>query len=571
MTIWADLGVAPAWPGALTSVTQGDVILGVDGGIDYVWFAEEDFTTGATEPVWDAPSFSMPDGDGSWGLVDAWEAVTDYVSNDLTQPTTPNGHGYKSLGSGESGATEPSLWETDGDPTDDGGTGGSDGELIPPDPDDNDDGNPSDTIPPGAPLRFQLWENPALDRDAASLGEIVASGKTIRTVRNNCGEGWCEVNANDEQFADLIPGRIVVAYRGSFDTEPKFAWIIEKIEQIPLTPDEEGGETAKVSGRGALALLDRFSLLNISLLPNGDELGALPQTDRDGRWHWKHKRGIAILIRQLEEQRYFGTYFYSGIQDSPCPSVYVTFSRYIDTNGDPVDNEDADAYKLDVGDNLFGDVLPKLMQIGLMIRATPVINGDGHLRIRLDSWVNDPGAETGITFAKGDNIREVGTKNVEAFNAGTFALVQGDTIATGPDTGTYNYATVDDSGLRARFGTIVRFLPYQATPTDALLERAGERLLAQGQKRHDGPTTLEVTESEGQVALVDYIEWDYVTVDIPNAWDEYHDNLSEIIIAENEIGEVDVGLRFADDDPVGVIGIAVDNCTCSQEPEEPET
>lgn len=205
------------------------------------------------------------------------------------------------------------------------------------------------------------------------------------------------------------------------------------------------------------------------------------------------------------------------------------------------------------------------MQIGLLIRATPVINGDGHLRIRLDSWFNDPGVTTGITFALGSNIIESAEKNVTANVSGTDVLVQGD-LEPGTGTQPYTYSERSDTGFRASIGRKELFLPYQATPDSGMLARAGDILLANGKKRHDGPTTLQLLERPGEVALVDYIEWDYVVVDIPDIWEVYTDNLSEIILVENDIGVFDIGLQFADSDPVGVVGITVDNCACGQQP-----
>jgi hypothetical protein len=563
MTWWHDEGAAPAWQDSHFYLT-GDLVLGSYLGVDYVWQAANDGFSDVTEPVWDTGLFQVTDGAVAWALIATWGPSDFSDTALLVMPTAPNGHYYASLGAGTNGATEPSPWPTDGSNVDDGGTGSQDGSLIDPDGTNNDTGTGGSAAGLSSHYIYQIWENPALDRDAAPIGTLTeASARRFRKVKNNCGEGELTINSHSDEAAWLVQGRIVVVYREAIDTAPVFAWSLEETSQVVVPEDEEGADLTRWTGRGVLALLERAVLWNYSVLPNGADLGALPQSDRDGMWHWVHKSASAILVRQLEEAQYRGTYFGSGIQDCAIPNIYWTFARHSDSNGDPYTEEGP--YKLAVGDNLFSDVLPKLMQIGLLIKATPVINGDGHLRVRLDAYASDPGAMTGITFSKGVNILAAGEKLVAANSAGTDALVQGDLAAgTGPQP--YVYVERSDGTFRAQVGRKEIFLPYQATADETMLEHAGDILLANGVRRHNGPTTLQVMERPGEVALLDYTEWDYVTVDIPGAWDSYTDNLSEIILVENDIGVFDIGVQFATDDPVGVVGIAVDNCACGQEP-----
>jgi hypothetical protein len=560
VTQWKDLGPAPAWT-AFTDYVDGDTVLGVDV-LDYVWAVLTAGQSDATEPAWDAGVGFMVDGSLTWALIVPWEAATDYGATDLVQPSTPNGHWYVCLGSGTSGSSEP-TWPTDGSNIDDGGTGSDNGSLIPPDDTNNDTGTGGSAAGLSSHYIFQVWENPAIDRDAAPIGTLTeVSDREFRLVRNNCGEGKFTINRHSAQAAWLVQDRLVVVYRESIETAPVFAWLLETATEVAVSDNEDGGDLVVWSGRGSLALLDRVVLWNFSVLTNGLDVVALPQNDQDGMWHWVSKSAAAILVRQLEEAQARGVYYGSGVQDCAIPNVYWTFARHTDSVGDPYDEEGP--YKLPVGDNMFSDVLPKLMQIGLLIRATPVINGDGHLRIRLDSWANDPGSSTGITFAKGVNILEAGEKVLEARQAGTDALVQGD-IEQGSGPQPYVYRVRGDDTFRDQIGRREVFLPYQATPDSAMLDRAGDTLLANGRKRHNGPTTLQVLERTDEAALVDYIEWDYVTVDIPDVWDTYTDNLSEIILSENDIGVFDVGLQFSDSDPVGIVGIMIDPCACGQQ------
>lgn len=564
MTWWKDEGLAPAWTEDF--VLAGTIIRGQYLGLDYIWQARVDGITDVTEPAWDPDPFigGIVDGDQIWDVIATWAPFDFSDTGLMVMPTSPNGHSYTSEGAGTNGEFEPSLWPTDGTDVDDGGTGSRDGSLIPEDPSGNDSGTGGSAAGVASNYIFQVWENPALDRDAEPIGILThASERMFRKVRNNSGEGRFTINAHDEQVAWLIQDRIVVCYRESIDTAPVFAWVLDEASQVVLSEDEGGAELMVWQGLGVLSLLARCVLWNFSVLSNGDDLGALPQSDRDGMWHWVHKSAAAILVRQLEEAQGRGDYFGSGIQSSAIPNIYWTFARHTDSNGDPYSEEGP--YKLAVGDNLFSDVLPKLMQIGLLIRATPVINGDGHLRIRLDAYDGDPGVETGITFAHAVNILAGGEKRIDASMAASDVLVQGD-LEEGDGPQPYTYVHRDDDAFRDIIGRRETFLPYQATPDEPMLNRAGDILLAQQKKRHGGPTTLDIIEKTGEVAFVDYSEWDYVTVDIPGAWDSYHDNLSEIIVKENEVGVFEVGVQFADDDPVGIVGITVDNCACGQEP-----
>ena len=50
----------------------------------------------------------------------AWQASTAYAQNDIIEPITPNGHSFKCIVAGTSGASEPSPWNTgDGQTTTD--------------------------------------------------------------------------------------------------------------------------------------------------------------------------------------------------------------------------------------------------------------------------------------------------------------------------------------------------------------------------------------------------------------------------------------------------------------------
>lgn len=561
MTVWADLGAAPAWIDS-NSYDEGDLVLGVDTGVPYVWRATSDFFSDVTEPAWDHTAGIMADSTGFWELVEAWVGSNSYVSSDVTQPTTGNGHAYRALGSGDSGASEPSPWETDGSDTDDGGTGGSNGELIPDDGSDNDAGTGGPAAGVASRYVYQVWEDPLVDMDAAPIGNFtMGRDRQFRRTENNTGDGKLTINRRLEQADWLQKGRIVTVHRESIDNQPVHGFILEKMTRVTITPEGAGAELVTWEGRGVLALLENAIVWYRSVLPNADELGALPQDDRDGMWHWLHKRAIAMLTRLLEEARARGDFYGGGRQDSPIPNIYWTFGRYKDSAGNDVDNEDADAYKLPVGDNLLNDVLPKFISIGLLIDAMPVVNADGHLRVRLDSWVASPGIDTGIEWDRDHGILEVSDETDEQPAGSTVALVQGDTSKSGSDTGAYKYRiATGDPGFRAAHGRKEVFVPYGATPTSALLDRAGNRVLKQSQRKHATPRTFQVLEAEGQRAFIDYDVWDTAT------GLGLTDDISEILMVENEVGIFMPAVVIGDDDPVGIVAMTVDPCACSTEP-----
>lgn len=535
--------------------------------------------TAATEPTWptaggsvdeapqstggSAPSLTgvgpITDGDVSWAPSDTWAANTNYGDGQTLQPTTPNGHVYTITSSTYthsgpfSGLVEP-LWPTAGGTITEAG----------------DDGF-TDPVILQSDWTWQVWLDPAIDRDAAPLGILTqARDRSIRDVKLNCGSGLITINRHDAEAAMLVAGNIVTVHPGLDASEqPVFGFILERTEEVALSPDEDGGDLIKWSGRGSMAILERAILYHVSYLPNGSDLGALPQDDRNGMWHWTDRPPAAILVRQLEEMMQRGTEFGAGDQDAACPNVEWTFTRHEDSNGDTWDDSAGALFKLAVGLNLFSGAIPQLMQVGLDLKATPYVNGDGHLRIRLDSYIN-PGVSTGIVFADGVNIVESGQKVVDAFSGYTDVLVQGDVQPTGSSAGTYVYRTRADTGFRSQIGRKEGFLPFSATPTHSLLDKAGDRLIATAKRVHNGPTTLVVLERTGEVPWTDYFPGDTVTVNIPGVWDNYEDNVDEIILNEDpETGRFVVGIQFASDNQIGVTGLSVDPCACSAEPPPP--
>lgn len=584
-------GVLTPWP-ALTPVASGDFVSvsqfdGISDTLNFILVCTTAGTTGAAEPDWIAgvPG-PISDGSAAWTRVPAWAPATTYSIGDYVVPTDNVQPAWIGLlqatvtdgTSAVSGDNEPPFGSGTGDNWDDFE---GDGSLIPPDAGDNDTGTGTDPVFVDSTCIFEVWEDPAVwvdgsgnkvesgtgnpGRDEPPIGVLTyAYDRMFRPVRNNCGEGFFEINANDEQAAWLRRGRIIVVYRESTDTAPVFAWSLETFTRTIISEDEEGGEVIQWRGRGVLALLSRAILFNESYLPNGSDLGAFP-TAANRNWHWTDRPPGAILVRCLEEARQRGTEFYGGIEDSPMPSVYWTFHRHVDSNGDPWDDSAGALFQLPVLDNLFYDVLPKLMNVGLLIKATPVINGDGHLRVRLDSWANDPGAHTGITFEKGVNLVATGEQELLPVEGGSVVLVQGDA-----SDGQLKYRRRDDDALRIDFGTIEMGHAFHATRTTALLNKVGDRDLARSRQKFAGPGLLQVLERTDEIAMVDYTEWDYVLLTAAPAWDGYEDNLTAITFREigNGTGEFEIGPEFGDDDPVGVIGM-IDPCGCPSEGDPP--
>lgn len=387
------------------------------------------------------------------------------------------------------------------------------------------------TTPGLGGLIFVAYPNPLVEPTGAPLGELShAEAKSVHPVYQAPGQGMFSINRHSPQGAWCVQHNYIRVYRdtwGNNGEDPVCGFFIETSQDVVVSEDEEGGEHLTLGGRGSMKIHQHWVLQEKSYLPPDSpfDLTALPEDDPDGMWHWTRNAG-SILTRCLEE----------AFARDVNPMMDWDFDRDVDSNGDAwASDPDPPVFKLPVGDDGL-KVIGKLQQQGLIVAVTP----DFVTR----AWDTDQGVHTGLAFTKGVNIRESADRAIDAFGVVSDMLVQGD-AAVG-----YRYRNRGDSGVRTAVGKREGFLEFGATPTASTLDRAGDRAIAQLKRRSDGPTVLGVIEDEGAVALVDYSPGDYVTVDIPDIWDEVEAVIAGIVLTESETGETEAAIEFAGDSPI---------------------
>lgn len=389
-------------------------------------------------------------------------------------------------------------------------------------------------------LSFVLHENPFVpnnpDVEIAELTE--AFGKQIRRAWNAPGEGGFSVNLNDPQFAECRQGRYVRAYRDNGAT-PIHGFFLGPASITTASVDGKVAEIGTFRGPGTMECLRRASLHRLSYLPNGDDLGALPQDDPDGMWHWTHRPPGAILTRQLEEAIARSAIDRLGL--SAIGPVFWYFDRHHDSNGVEWETDAGDLFKLAVGTNLM-DAIDTFQQIGLILDMDP----DFGLR----GWDTPQGADrsSAVAFAYADNIRGEVTQELEPDAAFSTALVQGDL----DDNGEFVYEIVDDADIdvdmEAEYGRVERFVEYHYTPTPGKLRRVGKTELRRAYQQLQNVPNIPVIDTAGRTAFADYFPGDIVGTPFGAT------ELSAIGLFDREgeeaNGEYDVTLEFVQGAPL---------------------
>lgn len=365
------------------------------------------------------------------------------------------------------------------------------------------------------------------DGFTTSIGTLTeAWDKEVRGEYNWTGEGKFTINRHDaaaawfpdEAFRDGN-NRLVRCYLDD-DTDPFFAFWVETGKIVAVSTEEEGGETMELEGRGILACLDQFCLQN-QIYAAGDVDGPLDEIVQTGEWHWT-RDSISILTRFMEEGQAFGCF----------PEVTYTFDRDVDSNGDPhTADPDPPEVRYPVGTD-------GLQLISLMQKTNLFVAMDPDFTLR--AYDVEQGNTVGFTFEYADNIRQSAEKDFdEAVGAyASHVLVEGD------NSGGARVYRLREAGAHDR--TVVRYLNVNETPSPSMLDRAGDRELAQRAKLAAGPPSIGVLIKEDQVPFVDYFPGDTATIDVPDVFDELSAQITAVILTEtvSDNGEIDAIIEF---------------------------
>lgn len=383
-------------------------------------------------------------------------------------------------------------------------------------------------------LVFVAHVNPCLGTDADDvLGELTeATDKEWMVAYNAPGAGSFRINVHSEQAAWCAQGNYVRVYRDTVGGQLLGGFFIETGSEMLVTDDEEAGQVRTLAGRGSLAILERAILYNRSYLDNGGDLGALPQDDPDGMWHWTDRPPGAILVRQLEEAQARGDP--DPVANSAIPPVSWDFTRHEDSDGASWSTSAGDLFKLPVGMDML-TMLAVLQDISLVVS----MDGDFNLR----AWDTDQGESTDILFAEGTNLRPTVDRELKARTSISHALVQGD-LASGKHT----YRKVDDGDagvtVEAVVGRVEGFVPYQYTPSSTKLDSAGKTAIRRAYRKLEGVDTLPVLETDDEMALVHYFPGDLVAFSTIAGGTAPDKRIAAIRFFDRDNDEYDVDVQF---------------------------
>ena len=400
-------------------------------------------------------------------------------------------------------------------------------------------------------LYFDVWAGD--DLLGTSLGELTdASDKKITVVDNAMGTGSFVINRHSSQYAWVTPGpttpepliraRRVPGGPFAYDS-PNYihAFFVEEGDDTLLSPDEEGGEDATRSGRGAEAILSRAIIdyeahYSDDIVNHPYDKTALT----DGQWHIDEADPDAF-VNAGTPGAVLRIFLRNAGAQTPEPIPEVTHDFTVNHDSLVVAWEDGDAkWSFDVGTDLL-NVLGICVNGGLYYKMFP--------SLLLQAYLARPGTDlsASITLTKGVDITEAGERTIHASPAKTRLLVKGTR-----ENGSQKFRWVADTAMETVLGVRQGLLEYQATPTNAVLDKAGNKKLRDLKAQHDGPPTLGVDEAPGKEAFIDYSVGDSVAVDIPGVYTSEVARIHSITLTETDTGEVDVVVEFQGETWVGL-------------------
>ena len=300
-------------------------------------------------------------------------------------------------------------------------------------------------------------------------------------------------------------------------------FFIEEGDDTLLSEDEEGGEDVTRQGKGPIALYS-----DAIVWPRARARGR-PRRPRGGEWVFKDRHPGAILRRLLREAYMRGHDLFSW-----------SFTNAEDSAEDawPAD-EEAKRYRVPVGTNLLS-LVGELRETGLYVRVDP----DTLEMSALPEYENDLSGS--IEYEAGVDIATIGARMVRASRSRSVVLLEGENRK-----GHARYVVARDATLRTKLGRRKEgYVSFQRTPTRKVLRRIGKRRLRRWDRQYDGPFTMEVIETEGKVALVDFREGDTIGVHIPDVYEHMARRVASITLSEPEA--VDDDGAIVDDEGIDV-------------------
>lgn len=373
------------------------------------------------------------------------------------------------------------------------------------------------TADPGS---LVLVAYPPTDPLGTPLGVLTEVESARVTVEDNgVGGGELVINLLSEQAAWCEPGAYILAYRDTVTTPDDALggfWLEEHGEDI-VSPDEEGGLLMAKGGRGPIAYLAEADVWHRARA--GTRKAVQPGRRR---WHWKNAHPARVLVRMLEEARARGL----------IPGVTWDFTRNKDSDGDAWVEDAADRINVPIGINLL-ELVDLLRDTGLHVTMTP-----GLVVRAWDSYERDLSGSIGFEAAA--EIAGTVTRSRRAQRARSHILIEAENKQ-----GRARYQVVWDSTIKTELGRRKEgFFRFERTARRKVIRRVGRRKLRAWKREWDGAFPLPVTDTTGQVALVDYQPGDTVEVHVPPHLDHEAIRIVAISLVSVENGEYDPILEF---------------------------
>jgi len=380
--------------------------------------------------------------------------------------------------------------------------------------------------PPGDPL-------------GTPLGVLAdAAHRAVTVDDEGAGSGSFIIHPASPQAAWCTPGTYVLAYRDAVTSpaEAVAGFWLEEAAEVVLSPDEEGGRAVEWSGRGSIAYLADAVVWHRAVSGRGGTVHR-----EKGEWRWRDAHPARVLVRLLEEAQ----------ARRALAALRWDFTRTRDSDGTAF-TANAEKYVVPIGTDLLTFV-DELRAAGLAVSCTP--------DLVLRAWdASGRDLSGSITFTARIDIRDTVEREIGARRARSHLLMEGENKRSD-----LRYRPVRDPAIEAAIGRRREgFFRFTRTATPALLTRVGERKLRRWALARDGPVTLPVLDTAGQVALVDYTAGD--TVSVPTAFAASgSERIAAITLTEAEDGSYEVTLELGDVAPDASTGRSLGGDTSGQD------
>jgi len=358
--------------------------------------------------------------------------------------------------------------------------------------------------------------------NAAPLGTLTdVSDKQLGIEDNAVGNGGFNIHPDSAQIGLITNGNYVKAYRDSVSAANLLGgfWI-ESGGDTLLADTEAGGQNWQRGGRGPIAILEE------AIVWHKATSGTEKNIERaKNRWVWKNAHPARVLVRLLEEAKARNT----------LPGVSWDFSRTRDSDNVKWSSANFDRFEVPIGANLL-DVVGVLRDNDLWVYM------DANLVLHAYDNEKDNDLSGSIDIEEGVNIRETSERTIAGSTARSHVLVQGNN-----EDEKSRYAYAGDATVRSQIGRRKEgYFEYPRTSTKAILRRVARRKIRKWKKQFDGPFTLGVIDTVGQVPGIDFTVGDEVNVNIPGAYNNSTERVIGITFVERDNGEYDSIVDFGD-------------------------